>query len=227
MRVVTNEDLIKKKASMVRNVLTAGFILMAMAAGMAFFQSYIAYAYVCLLVSLPMVSWSARGANRWLQSPRPDQVLAKALKGLDRSYQLYSYTLPIEHALLCPKGLFALHVKTTRGSITCRGGRWRRKFELSHLWGWLTDEGLGNPGKQAQAAARKLSEFVAAQLPEAQVSVQPLVVFVDPAVKLEVSEPTVPAMLVGNLKAHLRDVTISLAPSTLKDLGKLLDEKSN
>ncbi len=227
MRVVTNESLISKRAAMARNAMTAGLVLMTMAAVMAFTQRYIAYAYASLLVSFPLVSWGARGATKWLRAPRPDQVLAKTLKSLDHSYQLYSYTLPIENVLLCPKGLFALHVTTADGNITCRGNSWRREFKLSRLLGLLAEERLGNPGKKAQAEANKLGRFVTGQLPDTEVSVQPVVVFVDPGAKLEVSEPAVPAVLVGDLKAYLRDVNTSLTPTIFKAVGKLLNDQTS
>jgi len=227
MRVVTNDSLISKKAAMVRNAMTTGLVLMAMAAVMAFSQRYIVYAYASLLVSFPLVSWGARGATKWLRSPRPDQVLAKTLKSLDHSYQLYSHTLPVDNVLLCPKGLFVLHVTTADGNITCRGNHWHREFKLSRLLGLLAEEMLGNPGKKAHVEAKRLGRFVAGQLPGTEVYVQPVVVFVDPGVQLEISEPAVPAVLAGDLKAYLRDVNTSLTPPVFKAVGKLFNDQTS
>jgi hypothetical protein len=227
MRVATNESLISKKGAMARNAMTTGLVLMVMAAVMAFSQRYIAYAYASLLVSFPLVSWGASGATKWLRDPRPDQVLSKTLKSLDHSYQLYSYTLPVDNVLLCPKGLFALNVTTADGNITCRGNSWHREFKLSRLLGLLAEARLGNPGNKAQAEAKKLGRFVAAQLPDMEVHVQPVVVFVDPGVKLEVSEPAVPAVLAGDLKAYLREVDTSLTAPVLKAVGKLFNDQTS
>jgi hypothetical protein len=94
MRVVTNDRLISRKAGIVRNAMTVGLVLMAVAAVAAFQPRYIAYAYASLLISFPLVNWGGRGAAKWLRSPRPDQVIAKALKSLDHSFQLFCYVLP-------------------------------------------------------------------------------------------------------------------------------------
>ena len=225
MRVVTNDRLITSKSGMVRNAMTVGLVLMAVAAVAALQPRYIAYAYASLLVSFPLVNWGGRGAAKWLRSPRPDQVVAKALKGLDHSSQLFCYVLPAENVLLCPTGLFVLCVKTPEGAISCRGAKWSRRLRLPQLLAVLYDERLGNPSRQARREAEKLRAFVAAHLPEANATVTPLVVFTSPQVTLEVVEPTVPAMLVRDLKAHLRGTVGTLASPDYKALASLFNEQ--
>jgi hypothetical protein len=225
MRVVTNESLIKSKAGMVRNAMTVGLVMLAVAAVAAFQPRYVAYAYASLLISFPLVNWGGRGAAKWLRSPRPDQVIAKTLKSLEHSCQLFCYVLPAENVLLCRAGLFVLCVKTLDGAIVCRGAKWRRRLRLSQLLAVLYDERLGNPTRQARRQAEKLHAFVAAHLPEVNVTVRPIVVFTSPQATLEVVEPAVPAMLVRDLKAHLRGIEATLASPDYKALTNLFNEQ--
>ena len=48
--------------------------------------------------------------NRWGRSPRPDEVLDKSLKGMNRAYRLYHFVLPAPHVLLTPSGPVVLTV---------------------------------------------------------------------------------------------------------------------
>ncbi len=227
MRVVVKEDWIKKRAGAAQYASRAGAVLMLAGVAMAFIPRYVIAAYALLLISLPLLGWGARRGEKWLSNPRPDQVVAKALKSLDHKYQLYSFVLPAELALLGPAGVFALLVKTQDGRISCRGDKWHRQFTWRRFWLSLYEDPLGNPSKQARSQAERLRRFVAERLPNVNVPVQPVVVFINSNAELNVMEPTVPAMPLGALRAHLRSAGGALPQATYQALAALFDEQSS
>ena len=44
-------------------------------------------------------------ANHWTRSPRADEVLDNALKGISNHYHIYHYLLPVQHVLIGPAGV--------------------------------------------------------------------------------------------------------------------------
>jgi hypothetical protein len=226
MRVVVDETLVQKRASAARNAMTISVALLLVAAALSFNPRYILPAYGCLMVSLPLVVWGSSRALKYVREPRPDQVVAKALKGLDHAYRLYSFKFPAEQVLLCPNGLFALQLRMVDGKISCRGTKWQRKFVWSRIFRLLTDEWLGNPGSQAQTEADKLRRFLTERAPDLDIQVQPLAVFLHPNVELRLDNPAVLAVTVRDLKAHLRDARPALPQDTYTALTRLFDERS-
>lgn len=226
MRVVVNERLIKSRANAAKNATTIGLIMLVLAVVASFSARFVLVAYASLLISLPLVSWGINRAEKWLRDPRPDQVVSKALKGLDHSYQLYSSVLSVEQVLLSPSGVYVLLIRLANGKISCHGSKWHRKFVFWRLFRLFSEERLGNPTKQAQAETNKLRRLVTARLPGQDVPIQPVIVFVDPHAELEAVEPAVPAVLLSDLKAQLRSVNSEMAPATYKALADWLDEQA-
>jgi hypothetical protein len=208
--------------------MTIGVMLLFGAMVLSFNRRFVLHAYGLLLVGLVVVNWTGHAAGKWLRKPRVDQELAKALKGLSHSHRLYSYLLPAEHVLLSPTGLFVLKAKLLDGRIFCHGDHWRRQMSLGRLVRLLSEERLGNPSKQAQRETDVMRRFVTSHLPDMDVPMQPVVVFVDPKAELSVVEPTVPVVPMRDLKAYLRE-SVGERPmprQTLKALTDLFDEQA-
>jgi hypothetical protein len=73
-----------------------------------------------------------------------------------------------------------------------------------------------------------MRRFVTSHLPDTDVPIQPVVVFVDPKAELSVVEPTVPVVPMRDLKAYLRE-SVGERPmprQTLKALTDLFDEQA-
>lgn len=228
MRVITNEPLVEKRARAAQRGMTIGVVLLFGAMFLSFNPRFVLLAYGLMLVGLVVVNWTGHAAGKWLRKPRVDQTLAKALKGLGHSHRLYSYLLPAEHVLLSPTGLYVLKAKLLDGRISCHGDSWRRQLSLGRLVRMLSEERLGNPSKQAQSETEMMRRFVTSHLPDVDVPMQPIVVFVDPKVELSVVEPTVPVVPLRDLKAHLRESTGEkpMPREALKALTDLFDEQA-
>lgn len=229
MRVIVNEPLITKEATAARRIITIGLVLLFAAMVLSFNPRSLLAAYLIMLLGIVLLNWGAIRGNKWLRDPRFDQELGKVLKGLNQGLRLYHYVLPADHVLLSPAGLFVLLVKPQEGQIACHGEKWRHRFNLGRFLRTLFEERLGNPTKQAQLQAEKLQRFLAKHLPDAEIPIQPIIVFSHPKAELDITEPVVPVMRIGELKAYLRNATAkkALRQDTLKTLADLFDEQAS
>jgi len=229
MRVVVDEDQVKRRAATAQRGVILGVALLGAAAVLSFNPRYLPLAYGLIIPGVVMASWASRAGEKWLKEPRADQLLDKMLKGLTHGYSLYSYSMPAQHVLLSPAGLFVLNIKRQEGRISCRDEKWHRPITLRRLWRFLTEEPLGNPTKEARDEVQRMERFVGEHFSEEDVPIQPVIVFTDATVDLDAVEPAVPTMLVSDLKAYLRDAIKGRAMPrpTQKALRDLFDEQAN
>jgi hypothetical protein len=228
MRVIVNEPLVAKRSDWGRRIMSVGFVALILAIVLSLKRETVVSAYGVMLAGLILVNAGAMYGGKWIRNPRPDQILGKALKGLNHGSRLYNYLLPVDHVLLCSVGLFVLTLKAQDGQIIGRGDKWQRRL---NLWGSLMamfESKLGNPGHQARKEAAKVQGWLRTYLPDAEVPVRPLIVFTNPKAQLYLDEPSVPALASGDLKGHLRTALKekSLPQTTLKALTDLCDEQA-
>lgn len=215
MRVITNRELIARKVRLARLGSLFGFALVL--GGLALywvllygpFRSLVstyglAGSYAILLLGFVIGSYGNRQWTLWVQEPRADQALVRALKGLDDKHVLYNFVLPAGHLLLAPYGLFVIKAKGVDGRVTCWKDHWRRNFNILRLVRGFAPEPLGNPTKDTKREIDALHRFIKSKLPDRDFEIQGAIVFTHPRVYLEVTSPSVPAMPVRSLKAHLR-----------------------
>ena len=226
MRVVVNEKLVQTKAAAAQRAVIIGIGITVLAVVISFQPQYTLYAYLLLIPGLFLSNWAAYSGMRWLRNPRADQAMAKALKGLDHSYQLFSYVLPAEHVLLHPAGLMVLKVKLQDGKIVAKGDKWSRGSSLGRIFRALSSERLGNPTQQANQDVQKLLSFLEKTLPGVKVPVKATIVFVEPKVDLEASDLSIPAVVLGDLRKELRSAAgeSRLPPETMRVLTQTLNE---
>jgi hypothetical protein len=227
MRAFVNEDLVQSRARLAQRALLAGVMIFAASAVLSFNPRHLLLAYGLIVPGVLIAIWGLRAGERWLQKPRVDELLDKALKGLGNAYRLYSYILPAEHILLAPDGLYVLIVKRQGGRIICRGEKCSRPFSVARLPQVLGEERLGRPIPKARKEAQRLHRWLAGLSPDLDAPVRPVVVFAKPQVALEVDTPAVPTMLLADLKAYVRDAARGhdLPRKTLQELAKILDER--
>jgi hypothetical protein len=228
MRVIVNEDWVKRRATTAQRGVLVGIGLLVAAAVLSFNPSYVVRAYGLIIPGVILASWASRAGDKWLREPRADQALAKALKGLTHGYRLYSYVLPAEQVILSPTGLFVLKVKHQVGRISCHGDKWHRPLTLQRVWRFLPEEPLGNPTRQVQDEIESMQRFLAEELPDADVPMYPLIVFTESGADLQVVEPAVPVMPLEQLKAYLRGASKgqAIAKQMHKTLLDLFDEQA-
>jgi hypothetical protein len=228
MRVLVNQPLVEKRSSWGRRIMSVGFGAMILAVALSTQRQAILAAYGMLMIGLALINTGAFVGGKWMRRPRPDEILDKALKGLNHGTRLYNYLLPADHVLLCAVGLFVLTLKFQDGKITGQGDKWRRRLSLLGSLRALFESGLGNPGRQARREAARVQKWLHEQLPEAEVTVRPLIVFANPKAELRLEEPSVLAFALADLKRYLRTALKDnpLPRATLQALTDLCDEQA-
>jgi len=101
--------------------------------------------YMILIPAYLLVQISIFMANRWGKSPRPDEIVVQALKGLDNRYTLYNFTTGVPHLLIGPIGIWIINPYHHKGKISYNleknrylqkgGGKFHCKIFCS---GWIT-----------------------------------------------------------------------------------------
>jgi hypothetical protein len=207
MKVFVNEDFIQKRAKITRWVSIAGLGVLLLGLIVSFNKEYYFWSLPALVIGIFLASISGFNANRYVKEPRPDQSLAKALRGFDNNYHLFNYTARISHVFLTPSRVYAVLVKPQEGVVRQQGNRWRRDFSLKRLFLFFGDEGLGNLSRDARAEAERLQDGLEDAFGEEAPAVEALVVFTNPKTELEMREPETEdaVVLTGkNLKKYIR-----------------------
>ncbi|MFQ5400553.1 MAG: hypothetical protein ACE5E7_13265 [Anaerolineae bacterium] len=143
-------------------------------------------------------------AQRYLRSPRPDEVLDEALRKVAKDGRLYHYLLPAPHVLLQRDGVIVLVPKFQGGNISVKGDKWKQTgVGLRRFFG---QESLGNPTREAETMVRVLAGYISKHAPGVEeVPIGALIVFTTKGLKnLDVKDSRIPAMHYTKLKGFLR-----------------------
>jgi hypothetical protein len=143
--------------------------------------------------------------NRWDRHPRIDELLDRALKGLDSRFAIFHYSLGASHVVICPAGIFALLPRFEEGEVEYRDGRWERtvpKRGRLRRGGIRRIDGLD---RQAAAEVERLQRRLVRKLGLAQIPpVDSLVVFLHTAAEIRSDGAPTRAVHLKKLKDSLR-----------------------
>ncbi len=165
--------------------------------------------------------------HRYLTQPRPDEVLDDVVRKVAKNGRMYHFVLPAPHVLLTPEGLIVFNLKYQGGQISVEGGRWRQRgVGLRKFFG---QEGLGNPGREAETMVKALASFIRKNAPSVdEVPIGAMIVFTTKGVKnLDVKDSSIPAMHATKVKGFLRQQKRERLPKTdYEALKAAFDEKA-
>lgn len=206
MKIIKNEKFINRNARI-------GQILSIVAMAVLGVGIYITFArqdlfnlsILALMVGFLLSQLGIHYTNRWGRRPRPDELLDKALKGLDNHYSLHHYLLPGTHVLVGPAGVWILFPKRQGGTITYYKNRWRQKTKgvLSAYLKVFAQEGLGRPDLEIRTETEALANYFKKKLPDLDTPpIQAALIFFNPDVDLQVEEDAPALALPG---AKLKD----------------------
>ncbi|MBN1934293.1 MAG: hypothetical protein JW934_06495 [Anaerolineae bacterium] len=163
--------------------------------------------FASLIVGFLCTTIGAYYANRWTRTPRPDQVLSDALKGISNQYHFYHYLLPVPHVLLGPSGFYLFRAYVSDGKITFDGKRWGQKFSWLRFLGFSGQDALGDPEREALYDAQRFRRWLGKRMPESDIpEIVPIVVFVRENVELDIAETAVPVIAGSKLKRTIRSL---------------------
>lgn len=206
MRIYNNERFIRRRAWIGKWGSLGGLGVLFLGLLISFYQQYFYISFACLIVGFLMSQMGTANAALFTRSPRQHERLERALKGLDDRYVLFNYMLPAAHVLLGPHGLTVFRLKDQPGEVECHGNRWKQKKTALRLLSIFGPEGLGNPSQDVEDEFRMLARHLEKQgISLDGVPVDKVVLFLSPAVKLTLEEPTVTVLTAKQLKTYLRE----------------------
>lgn len=209
MRLVTNDPLIQRNASIGKYATIGGLGILVVGLIINFYTqnnpSLVVIPYISLLLGFILSNAGMYFSNRYGREPRSDVALSNALKGMDDKYQMYNFYLPGSHFLVSPNGLYSLTPKFQSGVVQWDGKRWKHK-NANFLLTFFGQEGLANPNSEAAADANAIAKYLAKHVEGNVPPVQPLIVFYNDNVQIEADSPPIPAVHVKQLKDFMRRV---------------------
>lgn len=190
------------------------------------------YQLIALIVGWGLSQIGLYLAHRYLRSPRPDQVLDKALrKAARKDGRLYHYLLPASHVLLMPAGILVFVTKFQTGRITAEGDKWRHSGVGMRRF--FAQEGIGNPTREAEAQVQALSDYVKKSAPDVDVDavpIEPVIVFTAPNItELDTKNSRIPALHQSKLNGFMRqwrDRSKPMPPELYNKVRAALDQKA-
>ncbi|HTP03410.1 MAG TPA: nuclease-related domain-containing protein [Anaerolineales bacterium] len=230
MKIVKNEKLIKRNAHI--GQYTSFAALGVLGVGMYISikrQDLFIYSVACLILGFVMTQIGMHFANRWGRSPRPDEQLDTALKGIPSDTVLYHYTTPVQHLLVGPAGVWVLQTYHQKGKLSYAKNRWRLTgggFMQAYM-SVFGQEGIGRPDIDAANAAEAIKKYlVNHDIPEAEIpTIQSALVFTSEEAQVDVPDAPLPAMKVKQLKEFIRQRTRerSVGSMLLEQIKSALD----
>ncbi len=162
------------------------------------------YQLVALLAGFGLSQYGIYLSHRYGRNPRPDEVLDGALKKVARDGRLYHFVLPAPHVLLTPAGPIVFVLKYQTGNIRAEGDKWKQSG--LGLRRFFSQEGLGNPAREADSMIRGLANYIRKNAPELEeVPVAAMVVFTSKNIpNLDVDSSSIPAMHFSKVKGYLK-----------------------
>jgi hypothetical protein len=205
MKRITNEPLIKRNSRIGVGAHLAGLLILVGGMAVTFLQPQRSdLSLAALMIGFVLANVGIYFTNRYGRTPRPDQALDAALKGLDDQYLIVHYYLGIGHALFSPGGVFALVPKFQGGRVTYDGKRWHHSG-VSWFRKFFAQENLGNPTLEGQAEAQSLQNRLRRLLEgEEPPTVKSIIVFTNEQSAVEADSAPVPVLHGQKLKEYIR-----------------------
>jgi hypothetical protein len=232
MRIIKNEKLIKRNGQIGQWTSLGSMIVLGV--GMYFsFRSLLSgqsapqgdsfyLTSVAFIVGLILFQIGIYFSSRFGRSPRPDEQLDAALKGLPGDTSIYHYTTPVPHLLVGPAGIWLLLPFHQRGKVTYYKNRWRLSgggFMQSYMT--IFGEGIGRPDLEMANQIDSVKKYLAKQLDDdgQMPEIQGALVFTSDQIEIDNTDAPSPALKAKQLKDFMRQKAKERA------LGPLMLEK--
>lgn len=210
MKIIRNDKLIRRN-SRIGGIATLGGLAL-LVGGMIFTftvrnPALIGWSWMFLLAGFLISQLGVYFGVRYGRSPRPDELLDRALKGMDERYAIFHYTTAVPHLLVGPAGVWILLPRNQSGKVIYAKGRWRqtRSGCLQAYLRFFAQEGIGRPDLDIPVEAQSVANFFKKKNAEIEVpQVQAALVFTNENVELEVDEAPTPSLPAKELKEFLR-----------------------
>ena len=219
MKIVKNEKLIKRNAKIGQWTSLSALAVLGIGMYISFQRpDLFVYSVAALIVGFTMTQIGMFFSNRWGRSPRPDEQLDTALKGIPGDTTIYHYLTPVSHLLIGPAGLWILQPYHQRGKVTYYKNRWRLTGG-GFMQAYMTifgQEGLGRPDIELANQIDSLKKYLSSKMEDTEIpEVQAVLVFSNDQIEIDTTDAPLPALKLKQLKDFIRQ------KSKEKTLGSL------
>lgn len=207
MRIVVNERRVRIFSAVGQYGVMGGLGILFVGLMISFIRpNWIIPMMLCLSLGFIFSMVGGFFADRYVGPLAHHEALDKALKGMDRRHILLHYVLPAAHVLLEPSGCSVLLVKSQGGRVAylADDARWRHEQKGKFFRQFAGQEALGAPDRELRKQMDQLTRWLSEHLPDVDVPVRGIVVFVNPDVDLETDDAPIPVVHAKQLKGWLR-----------------------
>jgi len=208
MRVVKDEALIKRNGRIGQWTSLAALAVLGVGMYVSFTRAELyAYSIGALILGFTMTQVGMHFSSRFGRSPRPDEKLDAALKGLPGDTTLYHYAAPVPHLLVGPMGIWVVLPYHQRGVVTYEKNRWRLRgggFMQAYM-SLFGQEGLGRPDAEATHQIQAVEKHLAKSLDGTDLPpVRAVLVFTNDQAEIESEGAPQPAIQIKKFKDFIR-----------------------
>ncbi|MCA2000928.1 MAG: hypothetical protein LDL51_03590 [Chloroflexi bacterium] len=229
MKIVKNEKLIQRNGKIGQWTSLAALVVLGIGMYISITKpELISYAVACLIGGFLMSQVGMYMGSRWGRSPRPDEKLDSALKGLHSEFNIYHYSSPVSHLLVGPAGVWVVLPYHQQGKVSFENKRWKLRgggFLQSYMR-IFGQEGLGRPDLDAENEVKVLRKFLAAKMKDSEIpEVKPILVFTSDNVELDAGDSPIAALKLKQLKEFMRQGARNrvLSSEKIQTLTAILD----
>jgi hypothetical protein len=208
MKIIKNEKLIERNRKIGSWTSLAALIVLGLGMYISFTRTELfIYSLAALLIGFTLTQIGMYMGNKYGRSPRPDEKLDTALKGLPNEFTIYHYNTPASHLLVGPAGVWLLKPYHQRGQVSFQKNRWRMSgggFLQSYLR-LFGQESMGRPEVEIENEITSLKKQLAKQMDESEIpETNALMVFTSDQVEIDAGDSPIPAIKVKQLKDFIR-----------------------
>lgn len=211
MKIIKNEKLIKRNAKIGQWTSLSALGVLGIGMYISFQRpDLFVYSIAALILGFTMTQIGMFFSNRWGRSPRPDEQLDAALKGLPGDTTIYHYVTPVPHLLIGPAGLWVLQPYHQRGKVTYYKNRWRLTGG-GFMQAYMTifgQEGIGRPDIEIANQVESVKKYLAKRMDESEIpEIQAALVFTSDQIEIDNTDVPLPALKSKQLKDFIRQKT--------------------
>lgn len=206
MKIIANNKLINrnKKIGQILTYTAIGVLVLGLILSLNGSVENITYSYLALILGFLISQFGIYFSNKFGRSPRPDEQVSAALKGLDDRYTLYHYATAVSHLLVGPSGVWVILPFNQKGTITYEKGKYRQKGGNWYLK-IFAQEGLGRPEKEAEYSMDDIRKFFARQMDADKIpTINPLLLFTNSQASVKVTDAPYATVEAEKVKDFLR-----------------------
>lgn len=206
MKIIRHEKKIKRNANIGKYAGIAALLILGLGMYLSFrYRTRVWYSLSALILGFALSQISVYFTNLYGRSPRPDQELDTALKGLDDRYAIYHYTTPVKHLFIGPAGVWVLFPYHQVGVITYHDEKekWNRKGGSLYMK-FFAQDSIGRPSLEIEEAKGKI-RAVFEEIPEFDVPpIHAALVFTHDEAQVKADNAPSPTLHVLQLKKFIR-----------------------